>query len=169
MATPDDQKRVDPKNLDHVYGNFHQKRGGYWFEWTPFTPAVVAWQGAERYLQHALDELNKAQGDQDIFGFAIPGLEYVFAKYKKAVKDLAELVENRRREAGGVARALDAANTSYAKAHNASATEYHRIMDIVNAATKEQGRHSPIINRKPNAPFAPYPLGPGDTFRVPLD
>jgi hypothetical protein len=157
MAVPNDPDLL--KHTRHLYGNFTRKEGGYWFEWTPFTPAVLAWQSAERYLRTAVAELHNAR---EIYGFAIPGLETEFDQYKQAVKVLAEYVEDRRREARTVTRALDLANTTYAKAHDASAAEYRRVMGIVNTATQEQARPSPVINTLPV---------PGDTNavrRIPL-
>ena len=160
MATPNDPTTAERlKYLRHLYGNFTRREGEYWFEWTPFTPAVLAWQSAERYLQRALDDLHNAQ---QIYGFALPGLETEFDQFKKAVQALTRHVEDRRRAARSVTSALDAANTSYARVHDATAAEYQRVMGIVNAAVQAQGRRSPVVDT------LPVPGDPNGDRRVPL-
>jgi hypothetical protein len=127
------------KYANNVYGNYsHQSRDGtYWFEWTPFTPAVRAWQSAERYLRTARDALVEAQ---QIYGFAIPGLEAEYREFKEVLKILTRHVDERAREAWRVTEALDAANTSYAKVNEASPKEYKKLVGVIDNALAARGR-----------------------------
>jgi hypothetical protein len=111
--------------------------GQYWFEWTPFTPAINAWRRAGWYLWRARAHL--AAADR-ITGFAIPDLETDYDEFKAAFKILIEDLDERVRESTDVVEALEVANTSYAQAHDASRAEYERVKWVIDQATADQGR-----------------------------
>jgi hypothetical protein len=139
MVEPADGPEQGPT---HPYGDFTRMSadGKYWFEWTPFTPAIRAWRNAERNLRTAHDRLVDANV---IYGFAIPGLEPKFHQFKRALKVLTEHVEEAIGEARTVVQVLDAANVSYANANDASRAEYQRVMAVVDgglAAQRKLGR-----------------------------
>jgi hypothetical protein len=112
--------------------------GKYWFEWTPFTPAIRACRNAEQKLRTAHDRLVDANA---IYGFAIPGLEPKYDQFKRALKVLTEHVEEATGEARKIVQVLDAANVSYASANDASFAEYQRVMAMVDSGLAAQRRH----------------------------
>jgi len=119
------------------YGEFTHQRGGYWFEWTPFTPAVVAWRNAERFLNQARQRLLDAR---DVKGFVIRELKPDYAEYIKETEALAEDVGKAVREAGLIAKALEVANVSYANAHDASRAEFDAVKRVIEQTLGEQCR-----------------------------
>jgi hypothetical protein len=123
---------------DH-YGEYNRRSadGKYYFEWTPFTPAIRAWDRAHRHLRNARDRLVDAG---KITGFAIPGLEHECEFFKGQLKELTEDVDGATREARTVVKVLDAANTDYANAHDASFDEYMRLNTVIDATLADQGR-----------------------------
>jgi hypothetical protein len=134
----------DPVDLPNVpfrdaYGDYNQVSadGKYWFEWTPFTPAIRAWERADRHLRNARDRLADAR---KIEGFAIPGLEHDCEHFKGQIKVLTEDVDEAVREAGKVIRVLDTANTDYANAHDASYAEYQRLRTVIDQTLAAHGR-----------------------------
>lgn len=153
--------------VHHLYGDRgHASRNGeYWFTWTPFTPAVIAWQSAERYLNEARDQLIQAR---KLRSFAIPGLDVEFAEFSAVLEVLIEDVDARAREANRVHRALDVANANYARVNRFSHDEfenlYKQVMGHVDDATREQGRRSPLVYRGPPGPD----LGGGGDVRLQL-
>ena len=122
------------------YGDYNQVSadGKYWFEWTPFTPAIRAWERAERHLRNARDRLVEAR---KIKGFAIPGLEHDCEHFRdNALKVLIDDVDEATREAATVVHVLDVANTDYARAHDASYDEYQSLRDVIDQTLADQGR-----------------------------
>jgi hypothetical protein len=149
MAQPDDDRSPDPtpapanpdgssdqhqglnnplvKRLRNPYGQFTGD-GNYWFEWTPFTPAINAWRKAGWYLWRAhahLDNANK------ISGFAIPGLETDYAEFNEELKIVTDDLNSRVVESKKVVEALEVASRDYAKANVASYGEYMRLQKII--------------------------------------
>jgi hypothetical protein len=122
-----------------AYGDYNRVSadGKYWFEWTPFTPAIAAWRTAERYLDSARDHLADSQ---KITGFAIPGLEADHREFVEKIKVITKDVDASAREAGRVLKVLDAANTDYAHAHDASYDEYRRLQAVIDGALDAQNR-----------------------------
>jgi hypothetical protein len=135
MGIPEDDRNPDP----HAYGAYNpvSADGKYFFEWTPFTPAIVAWRNAENHLRRAQDKLVDAR---KIKGFAIPGLEAEHRTYVKTVEVLAEDVDRAAKDANTVAQVLDAANTSYAAAADASRQEYELLRSVVDGVLVSQDR-----------------------------
>jgi hypothetical protein len=107
------------------------------FEWTPFTPAIRAWERAQRHLRNARDLLVEAR---KIKGFAIPGLEHDCEHFKGQLKVLIDDVDEATWEARTVVQVLDVANTDYARAHDASRDEYQRLRDVIDQTLEDQGR-----------------------------
>ena len=134
----------EPANLPNIpfrdaYGDYNLESadGKYYFEWTPFTPAIRAWERAHRHLQNARDRLVDAR---KIEGFAIPGLEHDCEQFKGQMKLLIDDVDEATREARKVVQVLDVANTDYATAHDASYEEYQRLRDVIDQTLEDQGR-----------------------------
>jgi hypothetical protein len=136
MAKPVDDRSAP---VADAYGDYNRLSadGKYWFEWTPFTPAIRAWQTAERYLRSARDHLVDAKA---ITGFAIPGLEADFREFEAKLKVLTGDVHRATSEAGSVVRVLGTANTDYANAHDASYDEYRRLKGVIDNTLAAQGR-----------------------------
>ena len=69
MGIPDED--LNPHR--HAYGDYtHPSRDlRYRFEWTPFTPAIRAWQNAGRHLDSAVRNLAEARR---LPGLALNGL-----------------------------------------------------------------------------------------------
>jgi hypothetical protein len=134
----------EPANLPNIpfrdaYGDYNLESadGKYYFEWTPFTPAIRAWERAQRHLRNARDRLVDARTIQ---GFAIPGLEHDCEHFKGQLTALIDEVDLAGREAGTVVEALNTANTDYATAHDASYDEYQRLRDVIDQTLEDQGR-----------------------------
>lgn len=134
----------EPADLPDVpfrdaYGDYNQVSadGRYYFEWTPFTPAIRAWDRAERHLRNARDRLVEAR---KIEGFAIPGLEHDCEHFKGQMKVLIDDVNEATREARTVVRVLDVANTDYARANDASREQYQSLRDVIDQTLAAQGR-----------------------------
>jgi hypothetical protein len=127
-----------PPVTDH-YGDYNRRSadGNYYFEWTPFTPAIRAWESAHRHLRNARDRLVDAR---KISGFAIPGLEHDCEQFKGQLKELTEDVDEATREARTVVQVLDAANTDYANARDSSYDEYQRLSNVIDNTLAAQGR-----------------------------
>src|SRR5690242_16927842 len=106
MGIPDED--VNPYR--HPYGDYthYSKNLAYRFEWTPFTPAIVAWRNAESYLKTALDNLAEAQ---KLPGFALNGLAEEHLQMMSTLKVLAEDLQASHTEAGKVVQVLEVANT----------------------------------------------------------
>ena len=121
-GTPQGTAASGLKYVHHLYGDRSStsRNGEYHFEWTPFTPAVLAWQSAERYLTQARNHLSEVS---DLKSFAIPGLDVEFREFKAVLEVLIGDVEARAGEAKRVHQALDAANAEYAKANEFSHEE----------------------------------------------
>jgi hypothetical protein len=123
--------------MGHPYGDFtHTTSGGYKFEWTPFTPAIVAWQNAERYLKSAIGHLAEAQ---KLPGFALNGLADEHAQMIQTLKVLAEDAQTCQTEAAKVVKVLEAANTDYANANEASKAEYESLMATIDLSRMGRG------------------------------
>jgi hypothetical protein len=122
-----------------AYGDYNRVSadGKYWFEWTPFTPAVRAWESAERHLRNARDWLVEARKIQ---GFAIPGLEHDCEHFKGQLRVLTEDVDDAAKESRKVVQVLHVANTDYADAHDASYDEYQRLRTVIDQTLAAQGR-----------------------------
>jgi hypothetical protein len=135
MAIPDEDR--NPHH--HRYGDYNRLSGNgrYQFEWTPFTPAIIAWRNADYYLRSARDKLAEAS---TISGFAIAGLEADHARFVESMKVLAADVDESSREAVKVADALEAANASYSNAADASLVEYQRLCAVIDMRLAVQGR-----------------------------
>jgi hypothetical protein len=134
----------EPANVANIpfpdaYGDYNRVSadGKYYFEWTPFTPAIRAWERAQRHLRNARDRLVDAR---KIKGFAIPGLEHDCEYFKGQLKVLIDDVDEAVREAATVVQVLDVANTDYAVAHDASYDEYQRLRDVIDEVLDAQGR-----------------------------
>jgi hypothetical protein len=135
---------AEPPNLPNIpfrdgYGDYNLETadGKYYFEWTPFTPAIKAWERAHRHLRNARDRLVDAR---KIKGFAIPGLEHDCEQFKGAMERLIDDVDESTREAANVVHVLNVANTDYANAHDASKKEYQRLRDVIDQTLEDQGR-----------------------------
>jgi hypothetical protein len=135
MGLPDE----DRIPYRHAYGDFthYSPNGQYRFEWTPFTPAIEAWQRAEHSLRTALDRLADAQR---LPGFALNGLAEEHAQMMATLKVLAEDAQACHTEAGKVVQVLEVANTDYADASEASLQEYRALMGIVDTAVGGRSR-----------------------------
>ncbi len=134
----------EPANIPNVpfrdaYGDYNLESadGKYYFEWTPFTPAIRAWERAQRHLRNARDWLVEAR---KIEGFAIPGLEQDCEQFRGQLMALIDEVDVERREAGTMVEVLNTANTDYATAHDASYDEYQRLRDVIDQTLEDQGR-----------------------------
>ena len=125
----------------HPYGDFTGSSahglGSYQFEWTPFTPAIVAWRNAERFLRSARDRLTDAS---TIDGFAIPGLEGDHARFVEVMKVFATDVDETATVAARIADELDRANTEYAASYAASRAEYDQLRAAVDTTLRRAGR-----------------------------
>jgi hypothetical protein len=126
MGLPEDDR--NPHR--HAYGDYtHDSANGrYRFEWTPFRPAIEAWENAERYLKAAIDNLVDAQ---QLPGFALNGLSDEHAHMMGALKVLVEDAQACHGEAIKVVKVLDVANTDYANANEASLEQYQQLMGMV--------------------------------------
>jgi hypothetical protein len=122
----------------HAYGDYtHYNQGfTYRFEWTPFTPAIQAWQNAEYYLKAALDNLADAQ---KLPGFALNGLADEHVQMMAVLKVLAEDTQACHVEAGKVVKVLEVANTDYANSNEASLAEYQKLMGVIDGVRTTQG------------------------------
>jgi hypothetical protein len=143
MAIPDEDR--NPHR--HPYGDYNRVSadGKYYFEWTPFTPAIVAWRNAAKHLHNARDRLVDA-GKLRGFGFA--SLRQQHAEFLAALRALADEVDEAAREAEQrVVPALDAANAQYAAAADVSLQDYNALMSVVDGELISQGR-----KRKPLGP-----------------
>jgi hypothetical protein len=134
----------EPANVPNIpfrdaYGDYNLESadGKYYFEWTPFTPAIRAWERAQRHLRNARDLLIEAR---KIKGFAIPGLEHDCEHFKGQLTGLIDEVDGSRREADTVVQVLNTANTDYATAHDASYDEYRHLRDVIDQTLEAQGR-----------------------------
>jgi hypothetical protein len=130
---------MSQQHRPHPYGDFTHQQGGYWFEWTPFTPAVIAWRNAQRYLNRAQQRLLDAR---KLEGFVIRELEPDYDAYMEKVELLAQDVGKAAREAEHIAEALDVANVSYANVHDASRAEYEKVKRAIDQTLGEQCRPS---------------------------
>jgi hypothetical protein len=135
---------ADPPILPNIpfrdaYGDYNLETadGKYYFEWTPFTPAIKAWERAHRHLQNARDRLVDAR---KIKGFAIPGLEQDYEDFKAQLTGLIDKVDEAWWEARMVLVVLNVANTDYATVHDASHDEYQRLRDVIDQTLEAQGR-----------------------------
>jgi hypothetical protein len=135
VGIPEEDRDPDP----HPYGSYNpvSADGKYFFEWTPFTPAIVAWRNAESHLRRARDKLVDAR---KITGFAIPGLEAEHRTYIETLEVLTEDVDRAAKDAETVAKVLDATNASYAAAADASRQEYELLRSVVDGVLVSQGR-----------------------------
>jgi hypothetical protein len=125
----------------HAYGDYTHYSGNlkYRFEWTPFTPAIQAWQNAEYYLKSALENLAEAQ---KLPGFALNGLADEHVQMMGTLKVLAEDAQACHVEAGKVVKVLEVANTDYANANEASLQEYLALTGKIDGVRSGQGtRH----------------------------
>jgi hypothetical protein len=136
MAKPVDD-RSPPVNDAYGDYNVRSSDGNYYFEWTPFTPAIRAWESAQRYLRSARDRLVDAG---KIEGFAIPGLDADYREFAEKLEVITRDVDAATREARTVVQVLDAANTDYANANDASYEEYERLRDVIDNTLAAQGR-----------------------------
>jgi hypothetical protein len=136
MPIPEEDRRTDP----HPYGDYRRVSadGRYWFEWTPFTPAITAWRNAERQLRAARGHLAEAGR---LTGFAIVGLDEPFAQYAAAVEVFTEHVEDAVNEAAEVViPVLEVANITYGRTADASREQYEHARAVVDGALVGQGR-----------------------------
>jgi hypothetical protein len=125
----------------HAYGNYTHPSPNlrYRFEWTPFTPAIVAWQNAEHHLKAALANLADAQ---KLPGFALNGLADEHVRMMQTLKVLAEDAQACHAEAGKVVKVLEVANTDYANANEASLADYQALVKVIDGTRGTQGsRH----------------------------
>lgn len=125
----------------HAYGDYTHLSPNlkYRFEWTPFTPAIKAWENAEYHLKQALADLAEAQ---KLPGFALNGLADEHVQMMGTLKVLAEDAQACQVEAGKVTQALQVANTDYANANEASLQDYRSLMAAVDGVRANQtGRH----------------------------
>jgi hypothetical protein len=122
----------------HAYGDYTHYNGNltYRFEWTPFTPAIRAWQNAENYLKAALGDLADAQ---KLTGFALNGLADEHVQMMATLKVLAEDTQACHTEAGKVVKVLEVANTDYANSNEASLEEYKKLMAAIDGTRTTQG------------------------------
>jgi hypothetical protein len=134
MGIPDD----DLNPYRHAYGDYtHYNRNmTYRFEWTPFTPAIRAWQNAESYLKTALQDLADAQ---KLPGFALNGLADEHLQMMATLKVLADDTQACYTEAGKVVTVLEVANTDYANSNEASLAEYQKLIGVINGVRSTQG------------------------------
>jgi hypothetical protein len=121
----------------HRYGNYtHTSAGGYAFEWTPFRPAIVAWENAERYLRSAVKNLRTAR---ELTGFALNGLDDEYARMITCLEEYATQAETTRSEAAKVVGVLEIADKEYAAANEDSAEQYLALMKRIDEVTAGQG------------------------------
>jgi hypothetical protein len=78
MGFPDEEK--------YKYGDYtHTSRDGrFKFEWTPFTPAVVAWGNAAGHLRRAHWHLTEAK---KLNSFALNGLGGEHDRYRESLEE----------------------------------------------------------------------------------
>lgn len=122
----------------HAYGDYTHYNPSltYRFEWTPFTPAIQAWQNAEYYLKAALEDLADAQ---KLPGFALNGLADEHVQMMATLKVLAEDTQACHTEAGKVVKVLEVANTDYAHSNEASLAEYQKLIGVIDGVRSSQG------------------------------
>jgi hypothetical protein len=120
----------DANPIRHPYGDYTHwsPDGRYKFEWTPYTPAIKAWENAERRLRNALGHLHDAR---QLPGFALNGLQGEHDRMLGALKEISEDTEVSVRESGAVLEVLRAAHRDYAAANEVSLEEYRRLMGMV--------------------------------------
>jgi hypothetical protein len=121
----------------HQYGDYTHTSpgGGYRFEWTPYTPAIVAWQKAEFRIRSVLANLRAAR---QLPGFALNGLQGEHQRMMTALDKFIEDGETSRREALNVIRVLEEAHRDYAAANEASYEEYQRVMALIDGVIGDQ-------------------------------
>jgi hypothetical protein len=119
----------------HAYGDYthYSSNMKYRFEWTPFTPAIEAWENAEYYLRTALQNLADAQ---KLPGFALNGLAGEHEKMMSTLKVLADDAQACHVEAGKVVKVLEVANTDYANANEASLQDYQNLTALIDNARR---------------------------------
>ncbi len=124
---------------DHPYGDFDGRSadGKYRFEWTPFTPAIVAWRRAADNLRSARDYLADAG---KLEGFAISGLETQHQRFAEGLKQIVTDLSAEVTDAELIVKGLDTANTNYAAADDASYDSYRELMAEVDGVLATQGR-----------------------------
>jgi len=156
QPTPPQPGQPTVRNPPHPYGDYDRPSAGsarlpvygrqnpfwplpgqYYFEWTPFTPAINAWRKAGWYLWNARRQMDAAA---KINGFAIPGLETDYKDFLASFNVLIDDLREREHESTKVVEALVVANTEYAKAHYASRKEYDDLKLVIDNTTAAQGR-----------------------------
>jgi hypothetical protein len=131
---------------DHPYGDFDARShdGRYRFEWTPFTPAVVAWRRAAGFMRTAHEHLADAS---TLEGFGIRGMEAEHNRYAEGIEVLLEDLGVEVVDAELIVSGLDTANRNYAAANEASHDAYRQVMGTVDAVLAHQGRPRKLPER----------------------
>jgi hypothetical protein len=129
MGFPDEEK--------YKYGDYtHTSRDGrFKFEWTPFTPAVVAWGNAAGHLRRAHWHLTEAK---KLNSFALNGLGGEHDRYRESLEEYIAHTLESAEEADRVEQLLEVANKEYAATAEASAEEYSNIRKTIDLVTTGQ-------------------------------
>jgi hypothetical protein len=114
----------------HAYGDYTHRsaNGAYTFEWTPFTPAVKAWENARACLEQAVKDLAEARR---LPGFGLNGLTDEHAELIGVLTVLIEDTEACHKEASTLVEVLRTANTEYARANEASREQYQALTKVI--------------------------------------
>jgi hypothetical protein len=121
----------------HPYGDYTGQRPGYEFEWSPITPAIIAWQKAERELRAAIGDLNMAGQSK---GFGLNGLAGLHALMMKSFEEFIEQLDYGVEAAGETVKVLEVAHRDYTASNDASLDEYLALTRMLDGVSAEYGR-----------------------------
>jgi hypothetical protein len=121
----------------HEYGNYTHRSadGRYRFEWTPFRPAIEAWENAERHLQKALQDMAEAR---KLPGFGLNGLGDEHQHMMGALKVLADHLQDSHGAVKRLVQAMEVANNDYAASNEASLELYKQVTGTVDLVREGQ-------------------------------
>ena len=134
---------AEPPNVPNIpfrdaYGDYNLETadGKYYFEWTPFTPAIRAWDAPNGTCStHVTGWPTRARSKAS---------RSRSRARLRAIQRPDEAAHRRRGrgDPGGreVVQVLETANTDYATAHDASYEEYQRLRDVIDQTLEDQGR-----------------------------
>jgi hypothetical protein len=121
----------------HPYGDYTGQRPGYEFEWSPITPAIIAWQKAERALQAAVGDLAEARKSQ---GFGLNGLAGQHALMLQSLQEFIEELTLTVQAARETVKVLEVAHRDYTAANDASLEEYLALTRLLDGVRTEYSR-----------------------------
>ena len=120
----------------HPYGDYTGQRPGYDFEWSPITPAIIAWQKAERALQAAVGDLAAARKSR-------VGLNGLAGQHALMLQSLQEFIEELTltvEAARQTVKVLEVAHRDYTAANDASLDEYLALTRLLDGVRTEYSK-----------------------------